>query len=396
MRVIGMLSGTSHDAVDAALAELRCQDGEIVLRPGGLLSVPFPERLRTELADSLPPAATTLKRICRLDTRLGQFFGEVAGRAHAELARGQAELVVSHGQTCYHWVEGARAYGTLQLGGAAWIAEATGLPVVSDLRTRDITRGGQGAPLAATLDALLLPRHGRHGALNLGGIANITARDRQGGITAYDLGPAGALIDVAANWATGGAQRMDTDGLRAARGTVDRALLLRLLDEPYYRLPPPKSTGKELFHAGYLRERLRGSGPDPDDLVATVTELTACLVAAACREHALADVTVSGGGVRNPVLMERIRALSAPTRISDSTGSTVCGLPAQAKEAYLFALLGFLTVHGIPGSVPSATGAHAPALLGSITPGAGPLRLPPPVTEPPLRLRIEPVDRTGG
>ncbi|MGK5532249.1 anhydro-N-acetylmuramic acid kinase [Streptomyces sp. URMC 129] len=382
-----MLSGTSYDAVDAAVAELTFVGEEIVLRPLGLHTEPFPATLRDALARCLPPAATTLAEVCLLDTGLGRFFGEVAARADAALAGGAADLVVSHGQTVYHWVDGTRALGTLQLGAAAWIAEATGLPVVSDLRTRDIARGGQGAPLAATLDALLLlgDASAARGALNLGGIANITARDRAGRIIAYDLGPANALIDAAVTAATAGAARMDTGGARAARGTVDRALLARLLAEPYYRLPPPKTTGKELFHAAYLRERVAPGEPPADDLVATVTELTAELVARACRAHRIGELVVSGGGVRNPVLMARIGALAAPARI---VPSGEFGLPAQAKEGYLFALLGFLTVHGLAGNVPSATGARGGAVLGSLTPGAGPLRLPEPRARPPRRLRI--------
>ncbi|UCM91327.1 anhydro-N-acetylmuramic acid kinase [Streptomyces marincola] len=387
-----MLSGTSLDAVDAAVAEFAFDGHDLVLRPAGLHTEPYPARLREELAACLPPAATTFEQVCRLDTRLGQFFGRVAARANDGLARGRADLVASHGQTVYHWVAGGRARGTLQLGAAAWIAEATGLPVVSDLRTRDIAGGGQGAPLAATLDALLLltgtDGTGR-GALNLGGIANITVGDAAGGIVAYDIGPANALIDAVAAEASGGAERMDTGGARAARGTADPGLLALLLAEPYYRLPPPKSTGKELFHAGYLAGLLRrlGRRPADDDLAATVTELTARLVGAACRTHGLTELVVSGGGVRNPVLMDRVRALAAPARVVPVERF---GLPGQAKEAYLFALLGFLTAHGLAGSVPSATGAAAPALLGSLTPGAGPLVLPRPRAEPPRRLRVVP------
>lgn len=399
-RVVGLLSGTSHDAVDAAVAELSFAPepegaGErVVLRPLGTLSEPLPGPLRAALAGALPPAATTLERVCRLDTELGRRFGRVAARAVAEVAGGAADLVASHGQTVFHWVEGPRALGTLQLGGAAWIAEATGLPVVSDFRTRDIARGGQGAPLVPLLDALLLlggpdervPGAGGRGVLNLGGIANITARDADGRLVAYDLGPANALIDAAAVATSGGARRMDVDGAAAARGRVDPALLARLRAEPYYRLPPPKSTGKELFHAGYLRERLGDAPPAPDDLLATVTELTAELVATACRALRLGELLVSGGGVRNPTLLGRIRALAGPTRVRPTDA---LGLPSDAKEALLFALLGFLTAHGLPGSLPAATGAASAAVLGSITPGAGPLRLPPPRAAAPRRLVVE-------
>ncbi|MDT0344309.1 anhydro-N-acetylmuramic acid kinase [Streptomyces litchfieldiae] len=391
-----MLSGTSYDAVDAAVGEIAFAGPDLVLRPLGLHTEPYPAGLRAELTACLPPAATTLEAVCRLDTGLGRFFGEVAARADQALAGGHADLVVSHGQTVYHWVADGHALGTLQLGGAAWIAEATGLPVVSDLRTRDIARGGQGAPLAAMLDSLLLlggngDGNGGvvRGALNLGGIANITVAGPGGEVLAYDLGPANALIDAAVTEATGGAERMDTDGARAARGRVDRELLAGLLAEPYYRLPPPKSTGKELFHAAYLRDRLAelDRRPSADDLVATLTELTAELVAAACRTHGLSELVVSGGGVRNPALMDRLGALAAPVRL---VRPEKFGLPAQAKEAYLFALLGFLTVHGLAGAIPSATGARSGAVLGSLTPGAGPLRLPEPHPgPPPRRLVIE-------
>jgi anhydro-N-acetylmuramic acid kinase len=177
LTVIGMLSGTSYDAVDAAVAAFELDGDTVVMRPLGMHSAPFPEDLRQRIAECLPPAATTLADVCRLDTELGRFFGQVAADARDGVAGGAADLVVSHGQTVFHWVEGQRALGTLQLGAAAWIAEATGLPVLSDVRTRDIAKGGQGAPLASTMDALLLlGDEVRRGALNLGGIANITVR----------------------------------------------------------------------------------------------------------------------------------------------------------------------------------------------------------------------------
>lgn len=390
LTVVGLLSGTSYDAVDAAVCDLRLAGEELLLHPRGLHSAPFPDELRRAVAACLPPARTTMAEVCRLDTELGRFFGRVAAEAVDAAAGGRADLVVSHGQTVYHWVEGRQARGTLQLGGAAWIAEATGLPVVSDVRTRDIARGGQGAPLASTLDALLLLGEGpgpRRGALNLGGIANITVRGGSGGIVAYDLGPANALIDAAVADGTGGAETMDTDGARARRGTVDRELLRRLLAEPYYALAAPKSTGKELFHGAYLREQVAAAGgrPELDDLVATVTELTAELVAAACREYGVEELVVSGGGVRNPALLARLAELCAPARVAPIEEH---GLSSQGKEGYLFALLGFLTVCGLPASVPSATGAREAALLGSITPGARPLRLPEPAAQAPVRLRV--------
>src|SRR3984957_12620691 len=229
MTVVGMISGTSYDAIDAAVADLSLDGDAVALRPRGLHSGVIPDALRARIAACLPPGETTIEEVCRLDTELGQLFGRVAAEAIAALAPGGADLVVSHGQTFFHWVQGDRCLGTLQLAAPAWIAEATGTMVVSDLRSRDVVRGGQGAPLASTLDALLLL--GEHdvtrGSLNLGGISNITVRDGSGAIVAYDIGPASALMDAAVSELTGGRERMDTDGARAARGTVDTRALER-------------------------------------------------------------------------------------------------------------------------------------------------------------------------
>jgi anhydro-N-acetylmuramic acid kinase len=387
MTVVGMISGTSYDAIDAAVADLSLDGDAVALRPRGLHSGVIPDALRTRIAACLPPGETTIEEVCRLDTELGQLFGRVAVEAIAALAPGGADLVVSHGQTFFHWVQGDRCLGTLQLAAPAWIAEATGTMVVSDLRSRDVVRGGQGAPLASTLDAMLLL--GEHdvtrGSLNLGGISNITVRDGSGAVVAYDIGPASALMDAAVSELTGGRERMDTDGARAARGTVDTSALERLLDEDYYRLPPPKSTGKELFTATYVRERLGDGAPEGDDLLATLTELTARLVVDAIDAHRLDELVVAGGGVRNPTLMGRIAALAPAVTIRRLEEF---GLPAQAKEAYMFALLGYLSAHGLEGTIASATGARRGSILGSLTPGDGPITLPPPATTPARRLRI--------
>nr|WP_285583927.1 anhydro-N-acetylmuramic acid kinase [Actinoallomurus iriomotensis] len=387
MTVIGMISGTSYDAIDAAAADFSLADDEIVCHPRGLYSEDVSDELRARIAAALPPHPTTMEEVCRLDTELGRLFGSVAAAANDHLTGGSGDLIVSHGQTVFHWVEGAHALGTLQLGAAAWIAEATGVTTVSDLRTRDLTRGGHGAPLASTLDALLvLGDEARRGSLNLGGIANITVRDGDGNVIAYDLGPANALMDSAVSDATAGAERMDASGARAARGTVHAALLDRLLAEPYYRAAPPKSTGKELFHADYVRDAVGELEIGTDDLLATLTELTARLVADACRTHELTELVVAGGGVRNPTLMRRITELAAPARVRPVDDF---GLPAQAKEAYLFGLLGYLSVHGLEGTIASATGARTGSILGSLTPGATPLRLPEPAVVRPRRMVVK-------
>ncbi|MCU1489008.1 MAG: anmK, partial [Acidimicrobiaceae bacterium] len=254
MRVIGMISGTSFDAVEAVLADID-QNGDTLL--GEVVvhrSVPYPEQLRSAIAATLPPAATTMEAVCKLDVAIGQHFGAVAAELAREVGGAPPDVVCSHGQTVFHWVEGSRALGTLQLGEPAWIAEATGATVVHDVRNRDIAAGGQGAPLASLLDVLLLapPPGVVRGALNLGGIANVTVLGGGRDPVAFDIGPANALMDAALDRLTGGAERFDRDGRRAAGGEIDGALLDALLDDPYFALSAPKSTGKERFNLDYL------------------------------------------------------------------------------------------------------------------------------------------------
>ncbi|EFL36172.1 anhydro-N-acetylmuramic acid kinase [Streptomyces viridochromogenes DSM 40736] len=383
MRVIGLMSGTSYDAIDAAAAELDLVGDSLVLKPLGMVSETYDGELRESLAAALPPGTTTLGEVCRLDTLIGQAFAAAAVRADRELCAGRAELVASHGQTVYHWVAGKQVHGTLQLGQPAWIAEATGLPVVADFRPRDVAAGGQGAPLVSLVDLLWLRgRPGRPVALNLGGIANLTAPDG----TAFDTGPGCALIDAAARGFSGGALAYDVDGALAARGQVHGPLLDRLLEEPYYALSAPKTTGKELFHLGHLRDALTGFGTLPaEDVVATLTMLTARTVADAVRSVGATEVIGSGGGTRNPVLLGMLGDLlpGMAVRTSDELG-----LLSDAKEAYAFAVLGFLTVHGLPGTEPASTGARHPSVLGSVTPGRDGWRLPPPAGRRPRRLLV--------
>ncbi|MGV9883899.1 anhydro-N-acetylmuramic acid kinase [Streptomyces sp. NPDC003006] len=386
MRVIGLMSGTSYDAIDAAAADLTLDGDRLTLTPLGLISRGYDEGLRAALAAALPPATTTLAEVCRLDTAIGRAFAAAAVEADRELCDSRAQLVASHGQTVYHWVADGQVHGTLQIGQPAWIAEATGLPVVADFRPRDIAAGGQGAPLVSLVDRMWLRgRPGAPAALNLGGIANITAADG----TAFDTGPANALVDAAVSEVTGGRLAYDLDGEFAARGAVHAGLLDRLLAEPYYALPAPKTTGKELFHLPYLRTALKGYEALPtEDVVATLTRLTARTVADAVRSVKASEVIASGGGTRNPALMGSLRAElggGIPVRTSDELG-----MPSAAKEAYAFAVLGFLTLHGLPGTVPTSTGARHASVLGSITPGRRGMPWPEtiPEKEAPARLVI--------
>ncbi|MFD7656554.1 anhydro-N-acetylmuramic acid kinase [Actinosynnema sp. NPDC059797] len=363
MRVIGLISGTSMDAIDVAVAELSLDGPTVHLEPVEHAEHPFPEHLRGQ--------PTSAAELCALDIGLGRAFAEVA-------ARYRGDLVASLGQTVHHEVEDGRCLGTLQLGRPAWIAEATGLPVVSDFRSRDVAAGGHGAPLASTLDALWLADFdGPATALNLGGIANVT-RVSPEGVIAYDTGPGNALLDAAMTVLTGGRRTQDTDGEFARRGRVDAELLDRLLADPYYALPAPKSTGKEHFNRAYLDRVAEGMTVQAEDFLATLTELTARTAAAGCE----GVVIGSGGGMRNPALVDALR------RHVDLRASDEFGLPADGKEAYLAALLGFLTWHGLPANVPSATGAAGPRPLGSITPGRFPPRLPEPAVTAVRGLRI--------
>ncbi|MDO3682324.1 anhydro-N-acetylmuramic acid kinase [Micromonospora sp. C28ISP2-4] len=382
MRIVGLMSGTSYDGVDVVAAEFTADADTLRLRPLGHRELAYPDDLRAEIGALLPPAATTIEAVCRLDNRLGEVFAEAAA-VGVELAGGAADAVVSPGQTVFHWVEDGRVRGTLQLGAPARVAARVGVPVLHDLRSADVAAGGQGAPLVPAFDALLLdPAAGPRGALNLGGIANLTVVAPGAPVLGYDVGPANALLDAAARRLLD--RPCDVDGARAAAGRVHEALLARLLAEPYYTAPPPKSTGKELFHGGYLDAALAALGEpvDADDVLATLTELTARTVADACDRHGVTEVVAAGGGVRNPTLRARLAALGEGRWRLRTTDEL--GVPAQAKEAYAFALLGWLSWHGLPGAVPSVTGASRAAVLGSWTP-AGPSAAAP---RPPAPRRL--------
>lgn len=387
MIVVGMISGTSVDGVDVAAAELTLDGDELLLRRIGERMHPYPERRREAIHAALPPATTTMAAVCGLDTGIGQTFAEAAAAAVNDLCSGAADLVVSHGQTLYHWVENGRVLGTLQLGSPAWIAERTGLPVLSDLRSRDVTAGGQGAPLVSLVDAMLLAGSGKgvQAALNLGGIANITIVAPDSDPIAFDVGPGNALIDAAVR-RVGRSALMDLGGAGAARGHVDPALAAVLRADPYYAAPAPKSTGKEHFNGAYLEAALlRAPVALPDDVLATVTAVAADTVADACLSYGARRVVAAGGGVRNATLMAGLTARLGATTL---TTMDALGLPSDAREAYAFCVLGYLTWHGLPATLPSCTGARHASVLGSITPGRAPLRLPDPVARSPVRLSV--------
>ncbi|WP_413318980.1 anhydro-N-acetylmuramic acid kinase [Agrococcus sp. 1P02AA] len=376
MRILGLISGTSHDGIDAAVVDFTGAGSALEARVLHADSTPYAPRLRERLLAALPPQPCDLAEVARLDTHIGHAFADAAVAAIE--AAGAVDLIVSHGQTVFHWAEGASVLGTLQIGQPAWIAERTGAPVLADVRARDVAAGGQGAPLASTLDALLLAgRPGRPAALNLGGISNATVVDADGPTLAWDIGPANALMDAVVVARDAHPRGYDEDGALAAAGSVDEALLERLLRDPYYALRPPKSTGKELFHLDYLQRAIvaHGAAIGTEDLLATLAALTVRTVAEALTGAGATEVFVSGGGARNPVLLRGLADAmeGVPVRTTEALG-----VGADEKEAVLMAMLGWLSWHGVPATVPSATGAQGARILGALTPGSGPLRMPEP------------------
>jgi anhydro-N-acetylmuramic acid kinase len=381
VRVVGLMSGTSLDGIDAALVEIggRGTD-DVTVRLVHALTVEYDEPRRRAIHDGI--VAGTAEALCDLHAELGEWLAEAVERVCREAGVGldTVDAVGSHGQTVWHRAPAdGRRGATLQLGDAATLAERTGRPVVSDFRTRDVAAGGQGAPLVPWVDALLFAEPDRARALqNLGGIGNVTRVPPRGSgepVWAFDTGPANAPIDAAVELATGGRHRFDRGGSLAARGRVDEALLAELLRHPYFALEPPKSTGREAFGRPFVERLVEAVAPEGDDdwmeLVATLTELAARTVADAYRRwvipRGIDEVVLTGGGARNPVLAGRIRELLAPLPVVD--GSTL-GIDPDFKEAVAFAVLAWAHIRGIPANVPAATGAVGPRVLGSLTPGA--------------------------
>ncbi len=378
MIVVGLMSGTSADGVDAAVVRLEGCPPHLRWALLGHTHVPYEEELRREVFAAFRPETGRVDRLCALNFALGRAFAQAALRAIAEagLTPSQVSLIGSHGQTVWHIPTGPQA-STFQLGEAAVIAELTGIPVVSNFRTRDMAAGGQGAPLVAYVDVLLLTQPGRvRAAQNIGGIANVTylppAEAEGEGAFAFDTGPGNMLIDAMAVRATEGAWLYDHDGQLAARGRVDEALLARLMGEAYLHRPPPKTTGRELFgepFAGRVWAEAMARGLAPADVVATVTAFTAASIAQAYRDFLPRfpdEVIVSGGGARNPTLMAMLRARLAPARLLTSDA---LGIPVEAKEALAFAVLAYETWHGRAGTLPAATGAAHAVVVGDVTPG---------------------------
>lgn len=362
-RVAGLISGTSLDGIDVAVVDIRGRAIATVAHA----SAPYSTALRQRIL-AASNAVTHTGEISRLNFEIGEKFAEALIRTcrRKQIPLTSIRLIGSHGQTVYH----EHRRNTLQLGEGAVIAERTAIPVVSDFRTADIAAGGAGAPLVPFLDYRVF-HHTRRGriALNLGGIANITiippgAKPEE--VLAFDTGPANLIVDALTRRMTQGKQLYDRNGAIARSGNIDRALLSRLLDDPYFRKRPPKSTGREQYGAEFI-ESLMATGLSLADLIATATCFTASTVALAVRQYAATgpwDLIASGGGVHNATLMEQIASLLPDVTIARSSDF---GIDVDAKEAIAFALLAHETWNRRPGNIPSATGASHGAVLGKLS-----------------------------
>lgn len=383
--VIGLISGTSADGVDAALVKIVGREPDRV-ETIAFTTKPYPTEIReTVLRVSHNGDVETL---CWLNFVLGEIFAEAALEVIkvAGVSAKRVSLIGSHGQTVRHLPPkpsssvlrpSSRQVGTLQIASPAVIAFRTGIPVVSDFRTKDMAAGGQGAPLVPLVDWLLL-RHSRKNriALNIGGIANLTvlpAGARASDVVAFDSGPGNMLIDGAVRHFSCGQESFDRNGEWAKRGRVDKNLFRWLMRHPFLRQPPPKSTGREMFGESFLQrilERSKRLGLAPHDVVATLTAFTASSVADAIERFVLPKVgsvdelIVSGGGANNPVLVAMLKERMPQISVHRSDEF---GINADAKEAIAFAVLAHRTVMGLAGNLPSATGAKMPVILGSIT-----------------------------
>ncbi len=377
MIVVGLISGTSADGIEAAVVQI---DGAPPAPSWKLLKhlhVAHDDKLRDEILACVRPDYGTVDRLCALNFRIGEAFARAALQAiqAAGLAPSQVDLIGSHGQSLWHIPAGPDA-STLQLGEPGVIAERTGITTISNFRTRDMAAGGQGAPLVPLLDILLLSHPTlTRAAQNIGGIGNVTYLPPAGTGKpfAFDTGPGNMLIDYAASRATQGEWSYDRDGALASQGHVDEVLLAELMREPFLHEKPPKTTGRELFGVQYgarVWEQAKARALPDADIVATLTAFTAASIARAFGDFLptpLDEVIVSGGGALNPVLVGMLRERLAPARLLRSDD---LGLGAEAKEAIAFAVLAYETWFGRPGNIPAATGARHPVVLGSITPGA--------------------------
>ncbi|KJU84459.1 anhydro-N-acetylmuramic acid kinase [Candidatus Magnetobacterium bavaricum] len=379
MRIIGIMSGTSHDGVDAVIVEIRDagdSDPDIEVSVRRHLHMPYDDSLRNSIREAFSGG---VEHICGLNFVMGEVFAQVALLLiqEAGLSPKDIDAIASHGQTVYHIPPAGlkRRGSTLQIGEASVIAEKTGILTISDFRTRDMAAGGHGAPLVPLPDYMLFKKPGIiRAVLNIGGIANVTiVKEALNDTLAFDIGPGNSLIDEAVVIYSEGAVRFDKNGALASAGTPHIPLLEELLMHQFFKQPPPKSTGREMFGAGLVKDILGHYGTlTQNDMLSTLTYLTAQSVFDAIRPYKPQEVIVSGGGSRNAFLMALLAELFGTKGCKVSSISS-CGFLPEAKEAVCFAILGYLTLKHRPGNLPSATGASRQVLLGKITPGNSPV-----------------------
>lgn len=386
MRVMGMMSGTSADGIDVALVRISGAPPSLSAKLECHHHVAFQTRLREDILRLANGGATTTQEISRLNFALGEEF---AGAAISSCKRwrvplAKIDLIGSHGQTIFHQGVASRVRGmrhmpsTLQIGEPSVIAARTGVTTIADFRPADIGAGGQGAPLVPFVDYLLY-RHAKRGrvALNIGGIANVTvipAGARPSQVFAFDTGPGNMIVDGLVESLTHGRQRYDRDARLALRGKMIPSLLAKMLREPYLRKAPPKTAGREQFGREYSRTILawgKRHRARPEDLVRTATLFTSVSITDAFRgfifpRTRVHELIVAGGGARNPLMMAQLAACLPGIEIHEADRS---GVPAEAKEAFAFAVLAYEAFHGRVNNLPAATGAKHPAVLGKLVRG---------------------------
>jgi len=385
MRVLGMMSGTSADGIDVALVRISGAPPAIAAKFEGHHHVRFPASVREAILRLANGATTTTAEISQLNFLVGEEFARAAIAACKKwrVPLRQISLIGSHGQTIFHQGVAAGFLGrsvasTLQIGEPSIIAERTGVVTIGDFRPADMAAGGQGAPLVPFVDYLLYrdTRIGRV-ALNIGGIANLTmipAGARPGQLVAFDIGPGNMVIDAIVEIATRGRAHYDRDARLAIRGKLIPALLSTLLREPYLRKRPPKTAGREQFGRAYAEKILawgKRHRTSTEDLVRTATVFTSLSIADALRRFVLPrmrvdELIVAGGGARNPLLMAQLAAALSEIEI---VPASEFGIPAEAKEAFAFAVMAYEAYHGRANTLPSATGARHPAVMGKLVRG---------------------------
>lgn len=379
MLVLGLMSGTSADGVDVALCDItQTQEGLAATIIAGE-TYPYDRHLRQRILDSCMPQVSQIDHIAQLHVDLAEAFTDaiVALVGTSDYSLDDIDLIGSHGQTLWHNVlPDGRVSVSFQIGESAVLAEKTGITTISNFRARDVSAGGQGAPLTGYVDWLLLRHPTKWRAIqNIGGMGNVTFLPPYNNTNtqpiAFDTGPGNALLDVAVGYFTDNQQTYDEDGRLASQGNINEEWLHDLLQHPYYQRDYPKTTGRELFGTEAALKLIQDAQErrlTKYDIITTITALTATNIADAYQRFAPAkidEVILGGGGQHNPVMVDLIRQFVAPAQVMTHED---IGVSSDFKEALVFAILAHETWHGRVGTLPSLTGATHATILGNITP----------------------------